>query len=233
MHCTLLQLEFNTTSIIAAIGPMATLNAVMAANPIGVVIIAIGALVTAGIALYQNWETVAKKLADIFKFITDGIDNLFGADEPVQVQVSRRHERSVASRGQRVPGVQSSAVQSVGNETSKSAIGGYSSANATGARSKIHGFATGTFSAPSGLAVVGETGPEVVNFGGGERVYTNSQSGRIQDSLPTDINININVQGTGVTDESLEQIKDVTRDVIDDYFTEMATKGGYKLGSAS
>ena len=41
----------------------------------------------------------------------------------------------------------------------------------------IFGFATGTNNAPKGLAIVGEKGPELVNFRGGEKVYnaTNTQ----------------------------------------------------------
>lgn len=38
------------------------LNAVMAANPIAMVILAIGALVAAGVALYRNWDTVVYNL---------------------------------------------------------------------------------------------------------------------------------------------------------------------------
>lgn len=38
----------------------------------------------------------------------------------------------------------------------------------------IPGFASGTMSAPSGYAIVGEAGPELVRFGGGERVYSAS-----------------------------------------------------------
>jgi len=37
---------------------MAVLNAVMAANPIALVVLAIGALVAAGVALYKNWDKV-------------------------------------------------------------------------------------------------------------------------------------------------------------------------------
>lgn len=40
----------------------------------------------------------------------------------------------------------------------------------------LRGFAEGTSSAPPGLAWVGERGPELVNFKGGEKVFTNSQS---------------------------------------------------------
>ena len=53
---------------------------------------------------------------------------------------------------------------------------------ASGAVSKVKsffGFATGTPSAPAGLAVVGERGPELVDFRGGERVYNNADSKKI------------------------------------------------------
>lgn len=42
--------------------------------------------------------------------------------------------------------------------------------------SSLPGFASGTESAPRGVAWVGERGPELVNFRGGEKVYTNSRS---------------------------------------------------------
>lgn len=40
-------------------------------------------------------------------------------------------------------------------------------------------FATGTNQAPKGLAIVGEAGPELVNFGGGEKVYNNTNTTKI------------------------------------------------------
>jgi hypothetical protein len=56
--------SFVTTafSMVKALGAaksvMMGLNVVMAANPFGVVALAVGAVVTAGILLYQNWDTV-------------------------------------------------------------------------------------------------------------------------------------------------------------------------------
>lgn len=43
----------------------------------------------------------------------------------------------------------------------------------------LFGFATGTNNAPKGLAIVGEKGPELVNFKGGEKVYTNTNTQKI------------------------------------------------------
>ena len=52
------------------------------------------------------------------------------------------------------------------------------------------GYATGTLNAAPGLALVGENGPELISFGGGEVVYTADQTRRIlgdrpQNFLPT------------------------------------------------
>jgi hypothetical protein len=52
------------------------LNAVMGANPFGIVAIAIGLLVTAGIALYKNWDTVSAKAIEIKNNIIGAWDNL-------------------------------------------------------------------------------------------------------------------------------------------------------------
>lgn len=53
--------------------------------------------------------------------------------------------------------------------------GALADAMTDGAKSLL-GFARGTRSAPPGLAWVGEEGPELVNFAGGERVWTHAQS---------------------------------------------------------
>lgn len=47
--------------------------------------------------------------------------------------------------------------------------------------SSVGGYATGTLDAAPGLALVGEEGPELVNFGGGEVVYTADETARILD----------------------------------------------------
>jgi len=55
-------------------------------------------------------------------------------------------------------------------------IGGVTAGDFVGGGGGTKGFATGTTSAPSGMAWVGEEGPELVKFGGGEQVFTASQS---------------------------------------------------------
>ena len=57
-------------------------------------------------------------------------------------------------------------------------------------KEKIGGFAGGTTSAPPGLAWVGERGPELVRFRGGERVWSNSESVRMA-SQPSQTQVRI------------------------------------------
>jgi hypothetical protein len=49
------------------------LNAALRANPIGLVVTAIGVLVTAGAALYQNWDTVSKTFLKIWRAMASGV----------------------------------------------------------------------------------------------------------------------------------------------------------------
>lgn len=81
----------------------------------------------------------------------------------------------------------SSWVGSIGNKLSSigsgisSAMGkvGGAISSGVGKVKSFLGFATGTPSTPSGLAVVGERGPELVDFKGGEKVYNNADTRKI------------------------------------------------------
>jgi len=60
------------------------LNAVMAANPFGLVAIGIAGLVTAGIALYRNWDTVKEIGLETWEALTGGITSFVeGATEQI------------------------------------------------------------------------------------------------------------------------------------------------------
>lgn len=50
------------------------LNFVLMANPIGLVITAVGGLVAAGVALYQNWDAIKQKVKELWEWIS----NFFG-----------------------------------------------------------------------------------------------------------------------------------------------------------
>lgn len=51
-------------------------NAAMTANPIGLIIVAIGALVAAGVALYMHWDTVKAKFLEVWQGISDWFASL-------------------------------------------------------------------------------------------------------------------------------------------------------------
>ena len=65
----------------------------------------------------------------------------------------------------------------------------------------LFGFATGTPSAPSGLALVGEAGPELVNFRGGEQVLNARNTQKALAGMGGNTN-NFNVTFNNVTDTS-------------------------------
>lgn len=63
-----------TVAQVAQIGmtrAQAALNAVMTANPIGIVIAAIAALIAVGVLLYKNWDTIKEKLSALWGHIKD------------------------------------------------------------------------------------------------------------------------------------------------------------------
>lgn len=68
------------------------LNFTMTANPIGLLVIAIGALIAAGVALYMNWDKIkvaAQELWDKIKNVFNGIkDAITGAFETVKNKLS-------------------------------------------------------------------------------------------------------------------------------------------------
>jgi hypothetical protein len=63
------------------------LNAVLMANPIGLVVAAIAALIAIGIALYMNWDKIKEKAGEIFgklkEIVGGGIDKIKGIFEKI------------------------------------------------------------------------------------------------------------------------------------------------------
>jgi murein DD-endopeptidase MepM/ murein hydrolase activator NlpD len=70
-------------------------------------------------------------------------------------------------------------------------------------RDKVPGFAGGTHSAPRGLAWTGERGPELVNFRGGERVYTASESAALAGATG---GTQVVIEGNVLNDDLIDQL---------------------------
>lgn len=61
----------------------------------------------------------------------------------------------------------------------------------SGAASMLNGYASGTLSAEPGVALVGENGPELIQFRGGETVFPTDETNKIIDAVTAGNNFNI------------------------------------------
>lgn len=65
------------------------LNAAMSANPIGLVIVAIGLLIAAGVALYHNWDTITEKCGEMYEYVSQKWESLKQIlSSPIQAAVN-------------------------------------------------------------------------------------------------------------------------------------------------
>lgn len=93
-------------------------------------------------------------------------------------------------------------------------IGTVSAPDVSGYINLINAFAKGTDNAPKGLAIVGEAGPELVNFNGGEQVLNNRNTNKALEGMGTKTN-NFNVTFNNLQDTSayamMNQLKQYNR----------------------
>jgi phage-related minor tail protein len=89
-----------TTALTAA---QAALNAVMNANPIGIICLAIGALVAAGVALYQNWDTIKVKLAALWENIKTTFTNIGAKISEIFNNVKNAVSNGIAAISEKFP----------------------------------------------------------------------------------------------------------------------------------
>lgn len=93
-------------------------------------------------------------------------------------------------------------------------IGTVSAPDISGYIDLINAFAKGTDNAPKGLAIVGEAGPELVNFNGGEQVLNNRNTNKTLEGMGTKTN-NFNVTFNNLQDTSayamMNQLKQYNR----------------------
>lgn len=86
---------------------------------------------------------------------------------------------------------------------------------------KLGWWATGVNNAPSGLAVVGEQGPELVDFKGGERVYNNADTMRLLSDGGSSGGNSFNITFNNMQDTTAFQVMRQLRD----YNRQMAING--------
>ncbi|MBD5112688.1 MAG: phage tail tape measure protein [Ruminococcaceae bacterium] len=102
--------------------------------------------------------------------------------------------------------------------------GGFRPSSVTGSGGGFRpsrGYAVGTDYAAPGLALVGENGPELVNFRGGEAVYTAKEtSGMLGNKINISPNFVINGGSGDFTEQNLREIADQLVDMVKDALAE-------------
>lgn len=114
----------------------------------------------------ENWATSVAQMetdfenamAEIEGDMEDAVNNMNMADDA--------RANAIATVNAYIKGIKSKIPEV------NSAIAAITWANSNTESFEPNGYAVGTSSAEPGLALVGENGPELVDFGGGERVYT-------------------------------------------------------------
>ncbi|WP_407308774.1 phage tail length tape measure family protein [Desulfosporosinus sp. SB140] len=166
------QLASNAATLIgtgiskAAAAAQLLFNAALDANPIGLVVIGIGGLIAAGVALYKNWDTVTAALktawVDIENFFTGGVNKVIDLID------------SLIGGLNKIPGVNIPMIQKIGLNVS---------GNTTADGMKAAHNALGTDNWRGGLTWVGEKGPELINLAKGAQVIPNNKSRGLAASL--------------------------------------------------
>ena len=119
------------------------LNAAMTANPIGIIIVAIGLLVAAGVLLYKNWDTVKQVLSNVWV----GIKDTFATGANWVIDKVNKLTRALNL----IPGVNIPVMASFETSTMKAQT-------IRQGRGSVPEFATGGFT--NQPSIFGEAGPE-------------------------------------------------------------------------
>ncbi|RIJ65533.1 phage tail tape measure protein [Rummeliibacillus sp. POC4] len=167
----------------------ALLNGTLAISPLGWVAIAIGAVIAVGVLLWKNWDTVRAAASALWSGLKTAFSGVMSAAQsfisPVvgffQSLIDKWNSFKSAVANFKMPKI---SLPSLG-----------------GLKKYIPGFASGTNSAPGGIAQVHEKGGEIIDLPRGSRVYPHDKSvamARAEGAQSAGGNvINININGVG------------------------------------
>lgn len=166
----------------AATTAQGALNTVMAANPIGAVILAVEALVAAGILLWKNWDTVKAKAGELWtkvKTVFGGVrDAITGAFDAAKKKV----KGFFSWLDDKVSSIPLLGDIYSGGKSALSWIGG-----------KISGHAMGTPYFSGGLTRVNERGGEVMRLPSGTQIIPHDVS--VKAAGGRSVTVNVTIQG--------------------------------------
>ena len=177
-----------TAATTAASAAQWALNAAFVATPIGWIVLGLGALVAAGVALYQNWDTVKEKASELWGKITEvftGIrDAIVGAFEAAKDKVAGFFSW-IDDKVSNIP-----VVGGVYNGI-KGAI--------SWVAGKLAGNALGTSYWRGGLTRVNERGGEIINLPSGTQIIPHDVSTRMVQG--GGVTVNVTVMGNMIGNE--------------------------------
>ena len=174
------------------------LNFAMTANPIGILIVAIGALIAIGVALWMNWDTVKAKAQELWekvKIVFNGIKSaVVGAFDAVKAKVNSVIDGIVGKIQALYEKIQN--IPIIGSMTT-TAVKGFNvlTDKITGNTSSIPGHATGTSFFRGGIGRINEGNRgELVQLPSGTKIFPHTKTKQMMGTQNT-YHINITVQG--------------------------------------
>lgn len=166
----------------AAASAQGALNTVMAANPIGAVILAVEALVAAGILLWKNWDTVKAKAGELWtkaKTVFGGVrDTITGAFDAAKKKV----KGFFSWLDDKISSIPLLGDIYSGGKSALSWIGG-----------KLSGNAMGTPYFSGGLTRVNERGGEIMRLPSGTQIIPHDVS--VKAAGGRGVTVNVTIQG--------------------------------------
>ena len=189
-------------------------NAAMTANPIGLIVAAIAAVIAAGVALYQNWDTVKAKFFEVW----EGIKNWFASFS--------LYDSGMKMLQTLTDGIKAAAyapVEAIGEVLGKvreylpfsdAKVGPLSQLTLSGQK-VVDTLREGMLSAnPLTDAAKVQFGSALTGFGGGSPLDLSGLSGGSTTSMNVTYAPVINIQGTGSQQDINQAIKDGNDDFI-------------------
>ena len=238
-------LGIGATSIAAygSLTPLTAFNALIAANPFVAVALAVAALVVAGIALFRNWDkvkaaaiklwdTIKNALTPAFEFFAGLFDKVKAAGKKAFEFLGKVVSTFINIRFIKPLNFLIGLLNKIQIKVPDwvPGLGGKELGFNIPKLQELPGFQRGTMSAPAGMAVVGERGPELIRNRGGERIFSNATSRRMANNVSnSNYSPNVNIYVTSESGANGRDIAQKVRDAIDKYFRDAATREGFAL----